>query len=74
MLQPIKLTGTAAGIAGALILAANVAESGWGFAFFFVSSVAWFWVGIRTRDHTLSALQQGVFIGIDVLGIARWLL
>ncbi len=31
------------------------------------------WVGIKTRDHALTALQ-GVFVVIDVLGIYRWLL
>ncbi|RAU22807.1 hypothetical protein CU669_05300 [Paramagnetospirillum kuznetsovii] len=73
MLQSIKWVGTAAGIIGALFLAANVAESGWGFTFFLVSSLAWTWVGVRTRDHALTALQ-GVFVGIDLLGIVRWLL
>lgn len=73
MLSSIKWTGTVAGIIGAAFLALNVQESGWGFIFFLVSSVAWLVVGIRTRDHALSALQ-GVFVGIDVLGIVRWLL
>jgi len=73
VLQSIKWVGTAAGIIGAAFLALNVQESGWGFTFFLVSSLAWFWVGIRTRDHALTSLQ-GVFVGIDVLGIVRWLL
>ena len=73
MLSFIKWIGTIAGIIGAGFLALNVQESGWGFTFFFVSSVAWAWVGIKTRDHALTALQS-VFVLIDVLGIYRWLL
>jgi hypothetical protein len=73
MLSWIKWIGTIAGIIGAGFLAANIQESGWGFIFFLISSLAWAWVGIKTRDHALTALQ-GVFVGIDVLGIARWLL
>lgn len=73
MHSSIKWTGTIAGIIGAVFLALNIQESGWGFIFFLVSSVAWTWVGIRTKDHALTALQ-GVFVGIDMLGIVRWLL
>lgn len=72
MLETVKWVGTAAGIIGALLMAANIEGSGWGFAFFFVSSVAWCWVGIRTRDHALTALQS-VFVGIDLLGIWQWI-
>lgn len=73
MLQWIKWVGTVSGIVGALFLAANIEGSGWGFTFFLISSIAWLWVGIKTRDHALSALQ-GVFVAIDLLGIFRWLL
>ncbi len=73
MLSTTKWVGTIAGIIGAGFLAANTPESGWGFTFFLVSSLSWTWVGIRTGDPALTALQ-GVFVAIDVLGIYRWLL
>lgn len=67
-----KWTGTGAGIAGALLVAADIPASGYGFILFLVSSVCWAWVGIRTRDLPL-ALLQGVFTAINLLGIWRWL-
>lgn len=73
MIEPVKWLGTGSGIIGAALMAANVEESGWAFAFFLVSSMAWCWVGLRTRDKALTALQA-VFVCIDVLGVWRWLM
>ena len=56
----------------ALLVAADIPASGYGFILFPVSSVCWAWVGIRTRDLPL-ALLQGVFTAINLLGIWRWL-
>ncbi len=73
MLQPIKWTGTGTGILGALLIAANVPLSGWGFVLFLVSSLAWTGAGLLTREPSLVALNA-TFTAINVLGIVRWLL
>ena len=66
-----KWTGTGAGIAGALLVAADIPASGYGFTLSgLVRLLAW--VGIRTRDLPLTLLQ-GVFTAINLLGIWRWL-
>lgn len=68
----IKWAGTAAGIAGATMVAFNLPWSGWGFVPFLASSLAWAWVGWRMADRPLLTLQA-VFTGINALGIYRWL-
>lgn len=72
MLTALKWIGTGSGALGALLIALNIPESGWAFAFFLVSSVAWWVAGVQMRDRALWMLNL-VFIGIDTLGIVRWL-
>jgi hypothetical protein len=72
MLTVLKWIGTGSGALGALLIALNIPESGWAFAFFLVSSIAWFIAGLQMRDRALWMLNL-VFIGIDTLGIVRWL-
>ncbi len=73
MLRGLKWLGTAAGILGALLVAANIPSSGWGFIFFLVSSLSWSAAGLLMREPSLVALNV-TFIAINVLGIIRWLL
>ena len=71
--MPLKWTGTAAGILGALLVASNISISGWGFGLFLVSSTAWTAAGLRMREPSLVALNV-TFTAINVLGVVRWLL
>ncbi len=73
MLSKLKWIGTLAGTSGALLLALNIPYSGWAFTLFLISSCIWTSVGLVTRDPALWILN-GVFVGIDILGIYRWLM
>ena len=68
-----KWLGTAAGIAGATVIALNLPISGWGFVLFLVSSVSWIVAGLRMGENSL-ALLHAAFTAINVLGIYRWLI
>lgn len=70
-LSPLKWLGTITGVAGALLVAANVGAVGWGFVLFALSSAAWGFAGLAMREPSLVALQ-GVFLAVDVVGIWRW--
>lgn len=61
------------GIAGAILLAANVSWSRYGFVLFLCSSITWSWVAYTTVQPALLA-NQVVFMAINLLGIWRWLL
>ncbi len=73
MLRVLKWLGTAAGILGALLVAANIPSSGWGFVLFLVSSLSWSAAGLLMREPSLVALNV-TFVAINILGIVRWLL
>lgn len=73
MLRGLKWLGTAAGILGALLVAANIPSSGWGFVLFLVSSLSWSAAGLLMREPSLVALNA-TFVAINILGIVRWLL
>ena len=73
MLRGLKWLGTAAGILGALLVAANIPASGWGFVLFLVSSLSWSAAGLLMREPSLVALNV-TFVAINILGIVRWLL
>lgn len=67
-----KWIGTAAGVAGAILIALNLGLVVYGFGLFLVSSILWTAVGWRQREPSLVVLQ-GAFTVINVVGIARWL-
>jgi len=71
-LRPAKWAGTAAGVAGAVLVALNVGVTGYGFVLFLVSSLLWSAAGVAQRELSLVVLQ-GAFTAINVLGIYRWL-
>jgi hypothetical protein len=73
MLRSLKWTGTSTGIVGALMVAANIPASGWGFALFLLSSLSWSAAGLVMREPSLVALNLA-FTAINILGIVRWLL
>jgi hypothetical protein len=71
-LSAIKWIGTAAGVAGALVIATNLGGVAYGFMLFLASSVLWTLVGWVEREISLVVLQ-GAFMVINVVGIVRWL-
>ena len=73
MLKALKWLGTVAGIAGAILVALNIPESGWGFALFLVSSASWGVAGVVMGEASLVTLQAA-FTAINILGVYRWLL
>ncbi|MBF0453898.1 MAG: hypothetical protein HQL72_03650 [Magnetococcales bacterium] len=72
LLTWLKWIGTSTGVTGALLVALNIPQSGYGFLLFLISSLTWFAAGWRMREPSLMVLQ-GVFIGVNILGIWRWL-
>ncbi|ARJ65997.1 hypothetical protein WV31_10200 [Magnetospirillum sp. ME-1] len=66
-----KWIGTATGIAGAVMLAAHIPCSDWGFLFHLASSASWTFAGLRARDASIWLLN-GAFLAINILAIARW--
>lgn len=73
MIRPLKWFGTACALSGALLVAANVPVSGWGFALFLASSASWLAVAAVTKDGAQAAMQAG-FTAANLLGIWRWLI
>lgn len=67
-----KWLGTATGVAGAVIIAANLGIVAYGFVLFLVSSVLWSAVSWVQREASLLVLQA-TFTVINVIGIYRWL-
>jgi len=69
----LKWVGSITGLAGATLIAANVQGSGWGFALFLASSLAWMAAAHRMRELSLLILNAG-FTAANILGVCRWLL
>lgn len=71
-LTAAKWIGTAAGVAGAMLIALNLGLVVYGFGLFLMSSILWTAVGWLQREPSLVVLQ-GAFTAINVVGVARWL-
>ncbi|WP_130472385.1 nicotinamide mononucleotide transporter [Candidatus Magnetaquicoccus inordinatus] len=70
--SPLKWIGTTTGVVGALLVAMNIPQSGYGFLLFLVSSISWFIAAYRMREISLMILQA-VFTVINLVGVWRWL-
>jgi hypothetical protein len=66
-----KWIGTATGILGAIIVAANIGVVEWGFVLWAISSALWATAGWVLREPG-PALLQLVFFAKDLVGIRRW--
>lgn len=64
--------GSALGLAGAALLAANTTGSEYGWLLFLLSNVAWIVYGIGEKTWSLVTMQVG-FTGTSMLGIVRWI-
>ena len=71
VLVAAKWVGTAAGIAGAVLISLNLGLVVLGFGLFLVSSLIWATVGWLQREPSLTLLQAA-FTVINVMGIWRW--
>lgn len=65
-------TGTALQVAGALLLALHIPSSGIAFPIMLAGSSIWMVVAYLEYRWSLFWMQV-VFVGINVLGIVRWL-
>ena len=72
LLAMLKWTGTVCGVLGALLLALNISDSGWGWVLFFFSSTSWGIAGLKMKEPSLWTLHA-VFTVVNLLGIYRWL-
>jgi hypothetical protein len=62
----MKWLGTLSSIIGAFLVATLYAKLG--YVFFMVGSIAWLWVGIKSRDNPL-ALLNFVFLVANIIGL-----
>ena len=69
----LKWFGTVVGVAGALLLAINIPQSGWGFVLFLGSSVSWGLAGLKMKEPSIWTLH-GVFTMVNLVGIYRWVI
>jgi hypothetical protein len=65
--------GCLAGATGSLLLALKIKCSGWGFAVYLVSNVAWIVVGLVTGLYALS-VQGAIFSATAAVGVWQWLI
>lgn len=64
--------GSAAGIAGALMMAVNTRVSPWAYPVWVLASIALLAFALGGGHHAL-AMQQAVFTAVNALGCWRWL-
>lgn len=69
----LEFIGALTGVAGAILLALNIPESGYGFLFFLVSSTALSIFAVQEKLRYL-LMMQVVFTVINAVGVYRWLL
>lgn len=67
----VEWTGAILGMLGSLLLALNIAISGWGFAAFLTSNICWLVFGIRNRAWGLVTMQLGYTV-TSLTGIYNW--
>ncbi len=72
-LRAAKWFGSAAGVAGALIIAMNLGLVVHGFSLLLVGSILWIAAAWVQREASLLVLQA-TFTVINLLGIYRWTL
>ena len=67
----LEWTGCGFGLLGAFLVATNTRVSGWGFAAFLVSNLAW--IGFASANGLGGLLlQQAGFTLTSLLGLYRW--
>jgi len=72
-LKIMEWSGATIAVIAAVMLALNVAISPWAFVLYFISSLILSLWGWYSGAYAI-ALQNVIFIGINALGIYRWLI
>lgn len=72
-LRAIRWFAALTGIAAGLLLALKLPISGWGFALFTASSIAWIASGLAMGVRSLVVVNTVLLI-TNLIGIYRWLL
>lgn len=73
MIELFEWVGCATGLSGAALLACNKHYSGWGFALFLASNVAWIFFGVLSHTTGIVVMQMG-FTVTSIIGVWRWLI
>ena len=66
-----EMIGAVYGVGGAILVSLNIPQSKYGFVLFLVSSILLGIVSWQRKMQYLLTMQM-VFLGINVVGIARW--
>ena len=69
----MEWSGAMIAVIAAVILALNISISPWAFVLYFISSLILTFWGWYSGAYAI-ALQNVIFIGINTLGIYRWLI
>jgi nicotinamide riboside transporter PnuC len=67
----LEMIGAVCGIAGAVLVSLNIPQSKYGFVLFLISSILLGVVSWQRKMQYLLTMQM-VFLGINVVGVARW--
>ena len=73
MIEVLEWAGCLTGLGGASLLALNNRFSGWGFALFLVSNIAWIFFGMLTHATGMVVMQIG-FTVTSLVGVWKWLI
>jgi nicotinamide riboside transporter PnuC len=67
----LEMIGAVCGIAGAVLVSLNIPQSKYGFVLFLISSIL---LGVVSWQRKMQYLltMQIVFLGINMVGVARW--
>jgi hypothetical protein len=73
--SPIGWYASVSGMIAALVIAADLGRraTGWAFALFVTSSIAWIVAGARDGETSL-LWQNVVLLGVNLTGVYRWLI
>jgi|UniRef100_E6QWC3 hypothetical protein len=72
MIEFLEWAGCITGLSGASLLAMNNRYSGWGFALFLASNLAWIMFGLLTHATGMVVMQLG-FTVTSMVGVWKWL-
>ena len=66
-----EMVGAICGVAGAVLVSLNIPQSKYGFVLFLISSIL---LGVVSWQRKMQYLliMQIVFLGINIIGVARW--
>ena len=69
----LEWSGSLLAVSAAILLALNISISPWAYVGYFFSSILLTIWGVRSKAYGIAS-QNAVFMGINILGMYRWLL